>query len=172
VFFEFEYSKWAGFGKGSWVSFEDDWRVEMRFTLVALDGERATILFDKSLDPTGATRDLQPSTEMVVRARPEGKTLRSGRAKEKRGRPVERVVRTVPLAKPPPKYLYNEGDEVIEVMGDDRVCHWIKRRSEDGGKEDFEKLWILESVPGGIVRWESRPGGTPHVWKLKAFEAK
>ena len=74
---------------------------------------------------------------------------------------------------PPPDCVIGEGEEVIDVAGDELVCRWFEKRHWDRKSEFRVKYWSSESVPGGIVRWQMKRANTeswPYIWKLKSRE--
>ena len=70
---------------------------------------------------------------------------------------------------------FREGNEVIEVAGQEWLSRWIESSARYLDREVMVKAWIVDQVPGGIARWQmlERPREpNPLTWTVKAFVRK
>ena len=183
MLFPFDYSCWARFGIGSEVSFASDRGGELNFTLIHLDGEKA--LLRCGTDRTGATSELGiPAVFTIPAARGHGihaappRDLDPIRDWLRLHEPAlleefDKFCRTLPTFPAPRESATAEGEEIIDVAGEDRLCRRVEIRCIFGDAEFRVTTWTSEGIPGGIVQLEIHGAETipPSVWKLRSFEA-
>jgi hypothetical protein len=169
----FEYRGWACWGIGSTATFGEDRGWDHRFTLRSLTSKTAVVGVEQIVDDSSPAKPLGRPSELILHADPEAAVLATRRPEGRT--PLEKIVRPGKEPQPLPPQVVVEGNEILDVAGEEFLCRWVERQISENGLEYAIKTWEFERVPGGIVRVELKflpLVGTPARWFLKSFEGK
>jgi hypothetical protein len=155
------YRGWAHCGLGSTVTTED-----IRFmapgvrmistaslTLSALDADKVTIDMVVRNRIEGGTPTMPPTEviqeiEIPAAAPPFDPASCGEPASHAEGPTLEDATET-------------EGEEILQVAGQDIPCRWTLQRFTSGPCRVSLKTWYSDLIPGGIARFEGRGDGMP-----------
>jgi hypothetical protein len=171
---EFLYNHWATHGVGSSVTFQDEMGSRVIATLDVREAETVVLHILYRMPEHFASTPGEMRFEEILRSkasepRPTSLVLQ-GRAPKPPASKSGRSTAVVPSGPP-----IREGDEVIEIAGEEWLTHWAETPATHSGMNVLVKTWISEKIPGGLVRWEMRTGpedSAPQRWFVTEFERK
>ena len=160
------YARWANCGLGSTVMTEELQEVTMAFgsyrnvvfathTLLALDGDKATVEMEIRSTANGAPLHLKHTVEIPARPEPE-KERHSAWSSEDGTENAE--VTSVSFDQIFHGATPEETGETLKVAGRPLVCRKIAYETTQDGQPLSVAYWMSDQVPGGLVRMESRMG--------------